>query len=99
MVLELISDFSFFPGFSLNSVKQKVISAEDGRILPPQNYSADQGKFLFHELLDQLKAHRSNMPPYLADDDLELLVRKTLIYVARGCDRMGALSSNPGTTT
>ena len=53
------------------------------------------GKYLFHELLEKLKLHRSNFPTYLVDEDLELLIRKTLIYVARGCDRMSALSSNP----
>ena len=71
------------------------MSAEDGKILPQSNYTLDQGRFLFHELLDQLKAHRTNMPQHLTDDDLELLVRKTLIYVARGCDRLSALSANP----
>ncbi len=73
-----------------------VMSAEEGRILPPPNYSASEhGKYLFHELLDQLKAYRFNMPPHLTDEDLEFLVRRTLIYVARGCDRMSALSTNP----
>ena len=88
--------FPFFTGFSLNTLKPMVMSAEEGRILPPQNYSASEhGKYLFHELLEQLKAYRFNMPPHLTDEDLEMLVRKTLIYVARGCDRMSALSSNP----
>jgi hypothetical protein len=39
--------------------------------------------------------HRPNLPAHFDDGDLELLVRKTLIFVARGCDRMSALSSNP----
>ena len=45
--------------------------------------------------LDQLKAHRSLLPTHFDDQALELLVRKTLIFVARGCDRMSALASNP----
>jgi hypothetical protein len=31
----------------------------------------------------------------VTDADLELLVRRTLVYVARGCDRMAALATTP----
>jgi len=65
-------------------IKQKVMSAEEGRILPPPNYSASEhGKYLFHELLEQLKAYRFNIPPHLTHEDLELLVQRTLVYAAR----------------
>ena len=72
-----------------------LMSTEDGKVLPPQNFSPEMGRFLFHDLLDQLKAHRSQLPTHVDDQALELLVRKTVIFVARGCDRMSALASNP----
>jgi hypothetical protein len=31
-----------------------LMSAEDGRILPPQKFSPEMGKFLFHDLLDKV---------------------------------------------
>lgn len=58
-------------------------------ILPPKERSGDSLKrrFLYDTVLERLRRVRGQLPA-LSDAQLDYLVRKGLLYVMRGCDKM-----------
>lgn len=87
-------------GYSRNSLTHQVMQTDSGDILPPKElFGVDKNdraskKYLFDIILDRLNRMRKSMP-VLSDFQLEYCVRKCLVYLMRGCDKMPQPPQNP----
>ena len=91
-------------GYSHALLVQRVMKTPADDILPPkdegESAAPDRKPVLYDEILQKLHQARSQLPPDISDHQLQFIVRKSLVYVMRGCEKVqsssGAGGGGPG---